>query len=113
MCGVAQKAGLPGAKQVAKLYDGSTALGKFSSRADPFGAYAATGEKDKLDPLNLNNAPDEIPVPPALQEAKEPDSIALRRSSRNRTPGGGTLLTSPSGVQPGLTNTGGTTLLGG
>jgi hypothetical protein len=112
MCGIAQKAGVPGSKQVAKLYSSDTSLGKFSSKADPFGAYAATGEKDKLDPINLNNKPDEIPVPPALQEAKEPDSMALRRKARGNT-ASGTLLTSPRGIQPGLMNTGGTTLLGG
>jgi hypothetical protein len=112
MCGIAQKANVPGSKQVAKFYDGSTAFGKFSSRADPFGAYAATGQKDKLDPLNLKNAPDDIPLPPALQEAKDPDSMALRRKSRGGN-AGGTLLTSPSGVAPSLLNTGGTTLLGG
>ena len=63
--------------------------------------------------LNLNNAPDEIPVPPAVQEAKDPDSMALRRKSRTGNAGGGTILTSPRGIQPGLVNTGGTTLLGG
>lgn len=113
MCGIAQKANVPGSKQVAKLYSSDTSLGKFSSKADPFGAYAATGQKDKLDPLNLKNAPDDIPLPPALQEAKDPDSMALRRKSRSGNAGGGTLLTSPSGVAPSLLNTGGTTLLGG
>lgn len=112
MCGIAKKLDAPGSKQMDKFY-GDTGLGRVNSKLNPFGAYVVTGNKGKLDPLNLNNAPDEIPVPPAAQEAKDPDSIALRRASRNRTPGGGTLLTGVGGIQPGLMNTGGTTLLGG
>lgn len=113
MCGIAQKNNVPGSKQMAQFYSGSNEFGKANSRLNPFGAYMETGQKDKLDPVNFNNAPDEIPVPPAVQEAKDPDSMALRRKSRTGNAGGGTILTSPRGIQPGLTNTGGTTLLGG
>lgn len=113
MCGIAKKLDAPGAGQMDKFY-GDNGLGKLNSKMNPLGAYIVTGNKGKLDPLNLNNAPDEIPVPPAVQEAKDPDSMALRRKARGgNAAGGGTILTSPRGIQPGLTNTGGTTLLGG
>lgn len=52
------------------------------------------------------------PPPPAPQESKAPDSMAARRKVRPM-PGGGTLLTSPSGVASTSLNTGGSTLLGG
>ena len=112
MCGIAKKLDAPGSKQMDKFY-GDNGMGKVNSKLNPFGAYLVTGNKGKLDPLNLNNAPDEIPVPPALQESKEPDSMALRRKTRTGNAGGGTILTAPSGVSLGSTNTGGTTLLGG
>ena len=112
MCGIANKLDAPGASTMNKFY-GDTGMGKVNSKLNPFGAYLVTGNKGKLDPLNLNNAPDEIPVPPALQEAKDPDSMALRRKARGGQMAGGTLLTSPRGVSLNSMNTGGTTLLGG
>lgn len=112
MCGIAKKLDAPGANQMDKFY-GDNGLGKVNSKLNPFGAYLVTGNTGKLDPLNLNNAPDEIPVPPAVQEAKDPDSMALRRRARTGNAGGPTLLTSPRGVSLNSMNTGGTTLLGG
>ena len=113
MCGIAQKNNVPGSTQMAKFYSGDNEFGKANSRMNPFGAYMETGKREKLDPVNLNNAPDEIPTPPALQEAKDPDSMALRRKARGGQMAGGTLLTSPRGVSLNSMNTGGTTLLGG
>jgi len=112
MCGIAKKLDAPGASQMDKFY-GDSGVGKINSKMNPLGAFIVTGNKGKLDPLNLKNDPADIPLPPALQEAKDPDSMALRRKSRSGNAGGGTLLTSPSGVAPSLMNTGGTTLLGG
>ena len=95
------------------LFTGDSKLAKFSSKVDPLGAYLTTGNKGKLDPLNLNN---EIAVPappPPPQEAKLPDTMATRRRTRNGPLQAGTLLTAPSGVASNSLNTGGATLLGG
>lgn len=60
------------------------------------------------------SSPDIPPPPPPPQEAKQPDSMAVRRSQRRAGGMGmGTMLTGPSGVASGALNTGGTTLLGG
>lgn len=59
------------------------------------------------------SSPNIPPPPPPPQEAKQPDQVGERRKNRNPNLQGGTLLTSPRGIQPGLVNTGGTTLLGG
>jgi len=53
------------------------------------------------------------PPPPPPQEAKQADSMNQRRAGRKVGMGGGTLLTSPSGVASSGVNLGGTTLLGG
>lgn len=61
------------------------------------------------------NIPPPPPPPPPPQEVKQPDVSRLRDSARrNRTGGmvGGSLLTGPSGIAPGLLPTGRTTLLG-
>lgn len=59
-----------------------------------------------------------IPAPPPPpQEVKQPETAALRNSSRaNRRTGamaGGSLLTGPSGVSAGAMSTGRSSLLGG
>lgn len=60
-----------------------------------------------------------IPAPPAPppppQEAKAPDMNAVRRKRPGDAGGipGGTLLTGPTGVDKGMLNTGGGSLLGG
>lgn len=60
------------------------------------------------------SSPDIPPPPPPPQEVKQPDSGALRDSSRRNRAGmvGGSLLTGPSGVSQGALTTGRTTLLG-
>jgi hypothetical protein len=50
---------------------------------------------------------------PPPQEAKQPDTMAQRRRAKPAGMGGGTLLTSPSGVASSGLNLGGSTLLGG
>ena len=55
------------------------------------------------------------PPPPPPQEVKQPDSGALRDRARRNRAGGmtfGSLLTGPSGIDPGALTTGRTTLLG-
>ena len=86
-------------------------VGKVNSKIDPLGAYIGTGNKGKLDPLNLNNAPDIPAPPPPPQEPKAADNP--RRSKRNYAGMGTTMLTGPGGVTNGALNTGSTTLLGG
>ncbi len=95
------------------LFTGDSGLAKFSSKVDPLGAYLATGNKGKLDPLNLNNATVIPAPPPPPQEGKLPDTMATRRRTRNAPLQGGTLLTAPSGVAGNSLNMGGATLLGG
>ena len=95
------------------LFTGDSGLAKFSSKVDPLGAYLATGNKGKLDPLNLSNAPDPLVIPPPPQDAKEPDSMGARRRARNPNASSSTILTGPRGVSAGALTTGGTTLLGG
>lgn len=112
MCGLANT-GAPGAKSLAKPFDSETKLGKLGSKVDPLGAYLMTGNKGKLDPLNLKNDPDPIPVQPALQESKDPDSMYARRKARVPYANGGTLLTGSSGISNASLNVGGSTLLGG
>lgn len=63
--------------------------------------------------MSKPNIPPPPPPPQAAQEAKTVDSVAQRRASRKVGMGGGTLLTSPSGVTTQGANLGGTTLLGG
>ena len=92
---------------------GDNEFGKANSRIDPLGAYINTGNKGKLDPLNLNNAPDALVVPPLPQDAKEPDSMGARRRARNPNASSSTILTGPRGVSAGALTTGGTMLLGG
>ena len=50
-------------------------------------------------------------TPPPPQEVKQPTTLADRRKVKP-APGGGTLLTGPSGVASTSLNTGGSTLLG-
>lgn len=60
----------------------------------------------------MGGSPD-IKTPDPVQEEQSPDIVALknaRKKSGQMT--GGTLLTSPSGVDNATTNTGATTLLG-
>jgi hypothetical protein len=81
---------------------------------DPLGSALSTGEKGRLDPLNLRKIGkvDIPPPPPPPQELKEPDSMNARRKSRS--PYNATLLSGgASGVAAGSLNTGGSTLLGG
>ena len=59
------------------------------------------------------SSPDIPPPAPPPQEGKAPDSVAQRRKTKQAGMGGGTLLTSPSGVANHALHTGGTTLLGG
>lgn len=55
-----------------------------------------------------------IPAPPPPpQEVKRPDTMAVRRTTRQAGMGAGSVLTSPSGVATSGLNLGGTTLLGG
>lgn len=57
-----------------------------------------------------------IPTPTPPQEVKTPDAAPLADKARRNRSGamtGGTLLTGPSGLQPGAASTGRTTLLGG
>lgn len=58
------------------------------------------------------SSPSIPPPPPPVQEAKAPELNSL---TRNRKPvsGGGSLLTSPSGVTQAALSTGAPTLLGG
>lgn len=60
------------------------------------------------------SSPD-VPEPQAPQDAKQPDVAALfkAKAKRGLTAGGGTLLTSPSGVAIGAQNMAAPTLLGG
>lgn len=60
--------------------------------------------------LNSPDIPDPTPPP---QDAKAPDAMAQRKNARKNATSTSTVLTGPSGVQPGLANTGGNTLLGG
>lgn len=54
-----------------------------------------------------------IPEPKPVQEAKPADTLnAAARKKAGMTPGGGTLLTGPSGVLNAANNLGGGTLLG-
>lgn len=98
-------------KPPAKMFDSDNEIGRANSKIDPMGARIATGNKSKLDPLNLKNDPDLLPVTPPPQEQKLPDTMATRRTRRARN--NGTALTGPAGVLPGSYATGGTTLLGG
>ncbi len=59
------------------------------------------------------STPDIPPPPPPPQEAKQADSMAQRRQRRKPGQLGGSLLTSPSGVDLRAQNLGGSTLLGG
>ena len=95
------------------LFTGDSGLAKFGSKVDPLGAYLATGNKGKLDPLNLGNAPTVPAIPPPPQNEKDPDTMATRRRNRKVGVGAGTLLTGPSGLTSGALNTAGRTLLGG
>lgn len=88
-------------------------FGKVNSKIDPLGAYVGTGNKGKMDPLNLKNEIPAPPTPPLPQEGKLPDTMASRRRSRNAPLQAGTLLTGPSGVTTNALNMGGATLLGG
>jgi hypothetical protein len=55
-----------------------------------------------------------IPAPPPPpQEGKDPDTMAERRRRRPGAMGGGSILTSPSGIANSTLNTGGNTILGG
>jgi hypothetical protein len=57
-----------------------------------------------------------IPKPaPPPQDAKEPDTLAERRARRQAggLMGGGSILTSPSGIANSALTTGGNTILGG
>lgn len=56
------------------------------------------------------SSPDIPPPPPPPQEAKVASTDQLKR--RKDTPGGGTLLTGPSGIQSASLSTGASTLLG-
>ena len=58
------------------------------------------------------STPDVPAPPPPPQDAKTPDSTALRRQARRNGMQAGTVLTGPSGVAAGGLNTGGSTLLG-
>lgn len=59
------------------------------------------------------STPNIPPPPPPPQEAKQADSMAVRRAQRSRPAGMGTMLTGPSGVSSGSLTTGGTSMLGG
>lgn len=96
-----------------KVFGGDSDMAKLNAKVNPGHAYLTTGQRDKLDPGNLKNAPDEIKPPPPLQELKEPDSMYKRREARLRYNKAGTILTGPNGIGAGSLNTGGNTLLGG
>lgn len=58
-------------------------------------------------------APPPPPPPPQETKAADLNTIRRRQDSGNTPIAGGTLLTGPSGVQSGMLNVGGNTLLGG
>lgn len=61
----------------------------------------------------MGGTPD-VKTPDPVQEAQQPDIVALKNARKKSGQiAGGTLLTSPSGVDNATTNTGSTTLLGG
>lgn len=61
----------------------------------------------------MGGSPD-IKSPDPVQESQSPDIVALKNARKKSGQiAGGTLLTSPSGVDANTTNTGATTLLGG
>jgi hypothetical protein len=95
------------------MYSETNEFGKANSKIDPLGAYINTGDKDKMDPLNFKRGTYEMPAPPAVQDGKEPDTMAVRRRARYNARPRGTILTGPSGLTAGSLNTGGATLLGG
>lgn len=95
------------------LFTGDSGLAKANSKINPLGAYLATGNRGKLDPLNFNNAPVVLPIPPPPQNEKDPDTMATRRRNNKVGVGAGTLLTGSSGLTYGALNTSGRTLLGG
>jgi len=96
------------------LFDNQTMFGKVTSRADPLGSYAATGDEERLDPIEIRQHAPKIPgPPPPMQSAYEADTTLLTRRNRARQgTQGGSLLTGGRGVADGAL-AGAPTLLGG